>query len=98
MQPDGKYIYNGVITVNPFYTCLTLYNPLLTGAAKVVAFIDDSDNVSTEIESILNSTNNEINVYTLDGRCIMQGVSKEDALHTLQNGVFILGNQKVMLK
>jgi hypothetical protein len=56
------------------------------------------DNVSTEIESILNSTNNEINVYTLDGRCIMQGVSKEDALHTLQNGVFILGNQKVMLK
>lgn len=98
LQPDGEYIYNGVITVNPFYTCLTLDNPLLAGAAKVVAFIDDSDNVSTEIESILNSTNNEINVYTLDGRCIMQGVSKEDALHTLQNGVFILGNQKVMLK
>ena len=45
----------------------------------------------------IDATPNQVDVYTLDGRCIRRAVPAGEAANGLQNGIYLIGNRKVVV-
>lgn len=45
----------------------------------------------------IDATPTQVDVYTLDGRCIRRAVPAGEAANGLQNGIYLIGNRKVVV-
>lgn len=98
LQGTGEFSQAATMDIAPFYTYLSIDSQLLPKCQKVIAFVSSESDTPSSIEALLNDmSGNKVNVYTIDGRCIMQSVSREDALRQLQQGLYLLNKEKVWI-
>lgn len=98
LQPNGEFSAAKTQDIAPFYTYLTISSQLVSKCQKVVAFISDEGDIPSLIEDLQNEVGcNRINVYTLDGKCLMQNISKEEALQILQKGIYLFDKEKIVI-
>lgn len=98
LQPNGEFSAANTQNIAPFYTYLTISNQLLSKCQKVIAFVSDNSDIPSFIEDLQDETgNNQINVYTLDGKCIMQKITKEEALQILEKGIYLFNKEKIAI-
>lgn len=99
LQPNGEFSAANTQDIAPFYTYLVISNQLLSKCQKVIAFVSDNSDIPSFIEDLQDETgNNQINVYTLDGKCIMQNISKEEALQILEKGIYLFNKEKIAIQ
>ena len=98
LQGTGEFSQAATMDIAPFYTYLSIDSQLLPKCQKVIAFVSSESDTPSSIEALLNDmSGNKVNVYTIDGRCIMQSVSREEALRQLQQGLYLLNKEKVWI-
>ena len=98
LQGTGEFSQATTMDIAPFYTYLSIDSQLLPKCQKVIAFVSSESDTPSSIEALLNDmSDNKVNVYTIDGRCIMQSVSREEALRQLQQGLYLLNKKKVWI-
>lgn len=98
LQGTGEFLQATTMDIAPFYTYLSIDSQLLPKCQKVIAFVSSESDTPSSIEALLNDmSDNKVNVYTIDGRCIMQSVSREEALRQLQQGLYLLNKKKVWI-
>lgn len=98
LQPNGEFSAAKTQDIAPFYTYLTISSQLLSKCQKVVAFISDEGDIPSLIEDLQDEMGgNCINVYTLDGKCIMQNISKEEAIQILEKGIYLFNKEKIVI-
>ena len=98
LQPNGEFSAAKTQDIAPFYTYLTISSQLLSKCQKVVAFISDEGDIPSLIEDLQDEMGgNCINVYTLDGKCIMQNISKEEAIQILKKGIYLFNKEKIVI-
>ena len=57
-----------------------------------------NDKVFTGIGEAYGPAEGPVDVYTTTGRLVMRGVTRAEALRTLQPGLYLIGNEKIMVK
>lgn len=98
LQPNGEFSAAKTQDIAPFYTYLTISSQLVSKCQKVVAFISDEGDIPSLIEDLQDEMgSNRINVYTLDGKCLMQNISKEEALQILEKGIYLFDKEKIVI-
>lgn len=98
LQGTGEFSQATTMDIAPFYTYLSIDSQLLPKCQKVIAFVSSESDTPSSIGALLNDmSDNKVNVYTIDGRCIMQSVSREEALRQLQQGLYLLNKKKVWI-
>ena len=50
------------------------------------------------VEDVAVDAEAPVNVYTLQGVCVLRGVTVDEAAATLPAGIYLMGNRKVVVK
>lgn len=86
---------NGKITEDQLYCTIDIDMMSTLGQIIEVTFGKD---ITTGISNIAVSSQAKVDVYTLNGSLVRQGVAYEKALDGLQSGIYVVNGKKVIKK
>ena len=85
------------VTVKPFRAVITAMNNSITGATTSVPYILDNDEL-TGTGSVMSDGDVKVDVYSAEGRMLLRGVDRTNAIRELDKGLYIIGKEKVFIK
>ena len=98
LQVLQDYIYTQIDCI--FYPQCFWYK--IAGGNKIKisdVYLTNSDEYEkpNDLDETDNVLNQEVDVYNIYGICIMKNVLRNDAIHKLPKGTYIIGNEKIMI-